>query len=308
MANDEFSGGDSLTVTQLNRVTVGTTAPSSPVEGDVWVDTASSGDPVMKRYNGSSFEIWFPAFTGSTGQFLRVNSAGTGLEWAKVTVPVPGTLWGIMSGILYVADFNNPDIVAVLGAAGWQGSISLAGSTSTPATGDMNSQADDIDGASLMVYPTNGGSLISPRIIGVWQQLQVVEKMLGYAPTTITVGIWAAFSATTADATHGFGISNDEDAAITASGVIGIINGATNFEYRLDGAAGVSLGVTKDTTPHLWEFVLDIDAMTMDIKVDGTTRASGVTLIQDVWPKGIWAINPSSTVLPYLLKTSVEYA
>ncbi len=105
---------------------------------------------------------------------------------------------------------------------------------------------------------------------------------------TITVGMIANAPVTTADAGDGFGLTNDEDAALVTAGVIAILNGATNFEYRNGAAAAVSLGVAKDTDAHLWEFVINIGAMTMDIKIDGTVRASAVALNQDEWPKGLF--------------------
>ena len=56
MANSELAVDAPITVAKINEVTLGDTAPSAPLEGYVWIDTAGSS-PVRKIYDGSK---WIP--------------------------------------------------------------------------------------------------------------------------------------------------------------------------------------------------------------------------------------------------------
>jgi hypothetical protein len=55
MAFGQVAAGDVITASQLNEIVVQSTAPTGPTEGQLWVDTSVSGDPVLKKYNGTAF-------------------------------------------------------------------------------------------------------------------------------------------------------------------------------------------------------------------------------------------------------------
>lgn len=237
--------------------------------------------------------------SGAGGKFLRANAGATALEYAAVVTPVDGPLWATSFGTRYHARLGATETLfgsatpALLfdGNNGWSKSGTLTRVTDVPntaATGDMNS-ASDYAGMRLSLALGAGAYFASPRVVGGWEQIQAATKILGAAPTTITIGMIVNAPVTTADAGDGFGLTNDEDAALGTAGVIAILNGATNFEYRNGAAAAVSLGVAKDTNAHLVEWVINIAAMTMDIKLDGMVRASGVVLAQDEWPKALFS-------------------
>lgn len=235
------------------------------------------------------------AASGNGGKFIRFNAGATAVEAASVTSSASSLEWANRLTDLYEALFGAENSggtvltgVGALQGSGWRASNMIqAGSTFTTASaGDMNAADDDEPG----YIACNGinAYLLSPRIIGGRSMLQAIGAITGKSIATITVGMMARAPATTADAADAIGISNDADAALGTAGTIGIINGAVNFEYRNGAAAAVSLGVAKDTNWHLIEYVINIAAMTMDIKLDGTTRASAVALAQDEWPKGVW--------------------
>lgn len=224
----------------------------------------------------------------------------SGTAWKAVSMPqvVNGREWGSSFGAKYHARLGAQETLygsatpGLLfdGNSGWLKNGTLTRITNAPTiagTGDINS-ASDYAAYRVSLTAGAGAYFASPQVVGGWEQIQVATKILGSAPTTITVGMIANANVTTADAADGFGITNDEDAAVGTAGVIAIINGATNFEYRIGTAAGVSLGVAKDTNAHLWEFVINIGALTMDIKIDGTVRASAVSLANDEWPKSLF--------------------
>ena len=54
------------THTDLNngipRITTGTSAPSSPLDGDWWIDTTASTAPVLKEYNATD-TAWYEVTT-----------------------------------------------------------------------------------------------------------------------------------------------------------------------------------------------------------------------------------------------------
>lgn len=64
MTDTLIQGGDGITPTKMNEIVVGTTAPSAPFNGQLWIDTSASSAPVMKIYNGAA-AAW--RLVGDTG-------------------------------------------------------------------------------------------------------------------------------------------------------------------------------------------------------------------------------------------------
>lgn len=239
------------------------------------------------------------ATPSNAGKFFRVNAAGTAVEAAAVVTPVDGPLWATSFGTRYHARLGATGTLfgsgtpALLfdGNNGWSKSGTLTSVTDAPtiaAAGDMNS-ASDKAALRLSLTLAAGAYFASPRVVGGWEQIQAATKILGQAPTTITIGMIANAPVTTADAGDGFGLTNDEDAALGTAGVLAILNGATNFEFRNGAAAAISTGIAKDTNAHLFEFVITIAAMTMDVQIDGAVVINDQALNQDEWPKALFS-------------------
>ncbi len=56
MATDKVASGDTILASKENDITIGTTAPTSPTTGWIWVDTSGTS-PVLKKWNGSAWEF-----------------------------------------------------------------------------------------------------------------------------------------------------------------------------------------------------------------------------------------------------------
>lgn len=286
------------------------TAPATAVTGDIitaafW--NTNGRDNLLETAVAKATAIGLPyasgvnalsllAAAGNGGKAIRFNAGATALEAVFMTDAASSLEWANKITDLYTALFGADASgteagltgVVALNGAGWaQSGVGLGGGTgSTAAAGDMDAAGDDEPGYIYISGAT--GYLFSPRIIGGRRMLQALAAILGKTITTITVGTMIKADVTTADAGDGIGISNDSDAAVGAAGVIAIINGVTNFEYRNGAAAAVSLAVAKDTSWHKVEYVITVAAMTMDIEIDDTVRADNVALAQDEWPKGVW--------------------
>lgn len=55
MASSKLAAGDAILATKLNEITMGSTAPLTPVQGWVWLDTSVSGTPLVWQYNGTTW-------------------------------------------------------------------------------------------------------------------------------------------------------------------------------------------------------------------------------------------------------------
>lgn len=88
------------------RVFLGSSSPASPVATDLWLDTSSNPN-VLKVYSGvewvnTSPNINIPSYSNTNASwYLRVNSAGNGLEWATLdlTSRVPTSWVGAANGV-----------------------------------------------------------------------------------------------------------------------------------------------------------------------------------------------------------------
>lgn len=88
------------------RVYVSAMTPATANAGDFWVDTSAAPN-LLKFYNGAAWllaspETAVPGFTGSNAlQVIRVNSAGTALEFAGIDLSalVPKTYIGAADGV-----------------------------------------------------------------------------------------------------------------------------------------------------------------------------------------------------------------
>lgn len=88
------------------KLSVSSSAPNAPVTGDLWHDTSQTPNQ-LKFYDGiqwlrTSPDSSLPTFTsGNAGQYVRVNGAGTSLEYAGIdlTSVIPVTQKGAANGV-----------------------------------------------------------------------------------------------------------------------------------------------------------------------------------------------------------------
>lgn len=110
IANNEIPQAKvaSLTTSLSNKakLTVSSSTPTSPATGDLWHDTSQTPNQ-LKFYDGiqwlrTSPDSSLPTFnTGNAGQYVRVNGAGTSLEYAGIdlTSVIPVTQKGAANGV-----------------------------------------------------------------------------------------------------------------------------------------------------------------------------------------------------------------
>lgn len=88
------------------KLTVSSSTPATPTTGDLWHDTSQTPNQ-LKFYDGiqwlrTSPDSSLPTFnTGNAGQYVRVNGAGTSLEYAGIdlTSVIPITQKGAANGV-----------------------------------------------------------------------------------------------------------------------------------------------------------------------------------------------------------------
>lgn len=76
MANTQVAGGDTILAAKSNEITVGTTAPSSPTTGWVWIDTSVT-PKALKIWSGAA---WIP-----TDPHVEAKNSGGGSSIESVT-------------------------------------------------------------------------------------------------------------------------------------------------------------------------------------------------------------------------------
>lgn len=96
----------SETLAAKAKISVASSTPTSPVSGDLWLDTSQSPN-VLRFYQGTQWlsaspDNGLPSFTtGNANQYLRVNGVGTGYELGDIddTALVPKTYMGAANGV-----------------------------------------------------------------------------------------------------------------------------------------------------------------------------------------------------------------
>ncbi|PKN79363.1 MAG: hypothetical protein CVU47_10725 [Chloroflexi bacterium HGW-Chloroflexi-9] len=283
IATKTWTAGSVLPASDLNTYLRDVVAEIDPT-------AQGAGDVLYANAGLDGFE-WLDA-SANPSKFLRFNAAGNALEAAEVPTIIAANAFEWQSAVAthYTAAFGAATIInstpGDLLDFGW-----TAPSTPTIVdtnAGDFNSAADDDPPYLLCGTAVQG--LMSPAIVGGYSRLQGVAKVLGTTPTTITVWFLVKFPNTANSANDiGFGLSSSASSTrVGAAGSIAIMCGATTFEYRLGTDAGVSLGVAIDTSWHLVEEVITVADGTVDIKIDGTERASNLAPASDLWPKRLF--------------------
>lgn len=142
----------------------------------------------------------------------------------------------------------------------------------------------DVGTPTITVLGEASDLLLSPSIFGDYGHGQQASKILGYAPTTLNLEVYAAFTATGgAETTSGFGFSTGS--SLTATNHIAFIHvGATLFSMRgTPGNGGyIDTGAAKDTAYHLWKIVLTAGG-SAEWFIDGVSQGT-ITLVADLFP------------------------
>lgn len=86
MANSQVTGGGAILASKENEITTGTTAPTSPSTGWLWVDT-SSVPSVVKKWDGSAWNSVgiLPTLIDAVGDLLVGSAADSVARLAKGT-------------------------------------------------------------------------------------------------------------------------------------------------------------------------------------------------------------------------------
>lgn len=296
--------------------------PATVANGDILYGVAASDEyQALGMTNlgvlvgGTTAPAWNAPTTPKT--YLRLNAAGTALEWAEVPTIIAADAfeWGTKVANRYTANFASNVLLnnAVFGDlidVGWTvgGSLAAPASPGSATSGDLDSASDT--GEQYIVSTTNGDHFASPKVIGGKTLLDAIEFHTGTRPTTITVRITASNAGTAdgADVT-GFGIGTDADATLSGGGAGSnymITNGATNFEL-FDGSAATDLGVATDSATHNFDFKINIAAATYRVLIDGTERKAAAALTQDFFPMLIRMYRGASGPNPRLYSFGVKY-
>ena len=264
-------------------------------------------------YGVASTDSYAALAAGSALKFLRINAAGTGLEWVEVPTIISADAyeWGSKVANRYTANFNVSEIWAqALGDLldwGWRiNTASAPPAVTTGRTGDLDSASDA--GESLTSITTDTYFIASPPVIGGRGLIEGISQAIGTRPTVITAWVVFRFTSTTDSAdTSGIGIGNDADAILSGAGRgFFITTGATNFELW-DGSAATDLGVAVDTDLHVLEIELTLSGATYRVLLDGTQRKASAAVATDVWPMAINAYRGASGTTIQMYSCGVNY-
>lgn len=97
MAN--VKGIAQFTITDYNDITVSTTAPTNPVKDQMWLDTSS--DPsILKRYNGSSWDVVNETIVGGRNRALGTATAKTATGFTGIVNYCPSMYTVLTSGLV----------------------------------------------------------------------------------------------------------------------------------------------------------------------------------------------------------------
>lgn len=297
--------------------------PASVANGDILYGVAASDEYQALAMTNLGVLVGgttAPAYNAPTTPltFLRLNAAGTALEWAEVPTIIAADAfeWGTKVANRYTANFTsnnnllNNTSFGDIADTGWDvsGTPTAPVAASTVSAGDLDSASDSTP--HFVLLPANGDGLASPKVIGGKALLDAIEFHTGTRPTTITARVTANFTATTDCAdTGGVGITSDAGATLSAGGAGSnymVTVGATNFELW-NGAAATDLGVAADTSVHNFDIEINIAAATYRVLIDGTERKAAAAIAQDVWPMCMYGYHGASGSSINLYSFGVKY-
>jgi hypothetical protein len=102
MATDQVAQYDLITKELINRYTIGTTAPTSPVKGWTWIDTTLAV-PIPKVYDGTTWRDYLPS--------------GAIMMWSGALATIPAG-WKLCDGTLSTPDLRDKFVKGAAAAAG----------------------------------------------------------------------------------------------------------------------------------------------------------------------------------------------
>lgn len=172
------------------------------------------------------------------------------------------------------------------GLSGWfHTTTSLVATAGT--AGDFNTVSDFTP--SHVLTDAAADAFVTPRIFGGYDQFQRVADVLGYAPTTLVVDQYAAFTvASAAETTSFFGLCAPAttDMALAGGGG-GIRSNGTASTFFLTSDNGSDAGINIDNLWRKWRIVFGSTNTEwfVDATPSGTLTSQGtITTELDIWP------------------------
>lgn len=164
IANNEIPqakvSGLASALTSKAKITVASSAPSSPTSGDLWLDTSVTPN-ILKFYQGTQWlaaspDSALPSFTVSNAnQYARVNGTGTALEYGTIDFSslVPKTYMGAANGVASLDASGKMPVgqLPVIYSVGVIENILTSVSNATFRWGGIFKQRIRIDGISAVV-------------------------------------------------------------------------------------------------------------------------------------------------------------
>lgn len=197
--------------------------------------------------------------------------------------------WGNAVATDYWANFGN--IAAV--AANAIGDLDLYGWTTASYPITMGSGADFLSSSDVGVTGgvdcnTAGDYLLSPAIFGDHAHATLIEKLLGYYPTSLNMELYGRLAANANEEESGFGFVQDGVTGPFAKADLHalITSDGTNFSLESSAAVDPSIGL-DNTTAHL--FRIQFTANGAEWWIDDVTQGS-IALVADQWPAA-WGIS-----------------
>ena len=203
-------------------------------------------------------------------------------------------LWGNTLATDYWAFFNDADQVAGggddLGGHGWP--VATGYGITGGAGADLLSSSD-IGSSPGFFFDTAGDALDSPAMFGDFSHGRMVQELLGYFPTKLTMDCYARFVANNNETATGFGFIQDGGTPLTiADHLAYIFTDGTNFGLREGEGPTSDAGATDDTDAHLWRIILT--GTTAEWFIDGTSQGT-ITLLGDQFPVSFGIATLAST-------------
>lgn len=231
----------------VNRITTGTTAPASPVDGDIWVDTSVT--PPVTRTRIASGWVASANLVTNTNQVTDGAGLGTTAAWGSVSsrptniASLTGTEGILNSGIAITS-------AGVL-TGGGGGSVTITG---LGYTGALNATVNVLTTSSTAPSSPNNGDVwcdtsVTPnltklRIGGAW----VVSANYVTSTSHITDGAGLGTTATWGGVS---GTGKPQDSAdVTAANVPQLIAGASSLNFNADYTGALLAGQISQTVAY----------------------------------------------------------
>jgi len=246
------------TVRRIGGSSIGSTAPSSPKPGELWVDVTVPTAPVLKVWNGTTWEV---------------ASGGTKSGPTAPTPAVAGDVWVDLSGTAPVMKVYNGTTWNAVDTTALQASTTVAGIAQWATAADVTSGASDrVVTANLLKSTVASNSYTLPAATtAVLGGIKVGTNLTVTSDGTLSANIAGALTyAGTIDATAAAPVPPKTDGLYVSSKA-----GSINASFTgASGSTAVGDWLLYDGTK--WDVVQASAAVG-----DATTSAKGVVQLAD---------------------------